>query len=245
MCYCPTPTLHLNLALTGDGAFLLSPQKTHSVWFISVLNYGDTENVLINHLLLVIPMSYPCHYTNLCPHKPHKHAHTHTHTHTHTHIQRYHTVLYMLPWMYYSSLSAVKWSLQIQSVYKHIHTHLKASVLMLWLEFDKKDTVESCLRCWISFFHNVKMAVIYPGIAVPYFSYYQLTENEMYEYFRNNKKKWEHFSAEASIKCEFSEAVEAIYFTVMARLSKVSWCWFQSTTALWKRPVLNLSFALK
>ncbi len=82
MCYCPTPTLHLNLALTGDCAFLLSPQKTHSVWFISVLNYGDTENVLINHLLLVIPMSYPCHYTNLCPHKPHKHAHTHTHTHT-------------------------------------------------------------------------------------------------------------------------------------------------------------------
>ncbi len=30
------------------------------------------------------PMSYQCHYTNLCPHKPHKHAHTHTHTHTHT-----------------------------------------------------------------------------------------------------------------------------------------------------------------
>ncbi len=81
MCYCPTPTLHLNLALTGDGAFQLSPQKTYSVWFISILNYGDTENVLINHLLLVIPMSYPCHYTNLCPHKPHKHAHTHTHTH--------------------------------------------------------------------------------------------------------------------------------------------------------------------
>ncbi len=46
------------------------------------------------------------------------------------------------------------------------------------------------------------MAVIYPGIAVPYFSYYQLTENEMYEYFRNNKKKWENFSAEASIKSE-------------------------------------------
>ncbi len=80
MCYCPTPTLHLNLALTGDGAFLLSPQKTHTVWFISILNYGDTENVLINHLLLVIPMSYPCHYTNLCPHKPHKHAHIHTHS---------------------------------------------------------------------------------------------------------------------------------------------------------------------
>ncbi len=82
MCYCPTPTLHLNLALTGDGAFLFSLKKTHSVWFISVLNYGDTENVLINHLLLVIPVLYPCHYTNLCPHKPDKHAHTHTHTHT-------------------------------------------------------------------------------------------------------------------------------------------------------------------
>ncbi len=84
MCYCPTHTLHLNLALTGDGAFLLSPPKMHTVWFISILNYGDTENVLINHLLFVIPMSYPCHYTNLCPHKPHKHAQTHTHTHTHT-----------------------------------------------------------------------------------------------------------------------------------------------------------------
>ncbi len=69
--------------------FYFPPKKTHSVWFISVLNYGDTENVLINHLLLVIPMSYPCHYTNLCPHKPHKHAHTHTHTHTHTHIYIY------------------------------------------------------------------------------------------------------------------------------------------------------------
>ncbi len=92
MCYCPTPTLHLNLPLTGDGAFIFSLKKTHSVWFISILNYGDTENVLINHLLLVIPMSYPCHYTNLCHHKPqtcphtHKHTHTHTtHTHTHTH----------------------------------------------------------------------------------------------------------------------------------------------------------------
>ncbi len=81
----PTPKLspHRRLSLT----FLLSPQKTHSVWFISILNYGDTENVLINHLLLVIPLSYLCHYTNLCPHKPHKHAHTHTQTHTHTHTQ--------------------------------------------------------------------------------------------------------------------------------------------------------------
>ncbi len=84
MCYCLTPTLHLNLALTGDGAFLFSLKKNHSGWFIRVLNYGDTENVLINHLLHVIPMSYPCHYTNLCPHKPHKHAPPPTHTHTQT-----------------------------------------------------------------------------------------------------------------------------------------------------------------
>ncbi len=69
--------LHINLALTGDGAFLLYPKKTHTVWLISVLNYGYTENVLINHLL-VIPMSYSCHYTNLCPHKPLKQSHTHT-----------------------------------------------------------------------------------------------------------------------------------------------------------------------
>ncbi len=65
----------------------LSPHRRQfkSVWFISVLNYGDTENVFINLLLFVIPVSYPCHYTNLCPHKPHKHAHT-THPHTqHTH----------------------------------------------------------------------------------------------------------------------------------------------------------------
>ncbi len=109
MCYCPTPTLHLNLALTGDSAFQLSLKKTHSVWFISVLNYGDTENVLINHLLLVIPMLYPCHYTNLWPHKPHKHAPPpppppHTHTHTHTHCPNWffsHTVqsdFFLLTW---------------------------------------------------------------------------------------------------------------------------------------------------
>uniref|UniRef100_A0A672LTU3 calcium/calmodulin-dependent protein kinase n=1 Tax=Sinocyclocheilus grahami TaxID=75366 RepID=A0A672LTU3_SINGR len=34
-------------------------------------------------------MSYPCYYTNLCPHKPHKHAHTHTHTHIYTYIYIY------------------------------------------------------------------------------------------------------------------------------------------------------------
>ncbi len=108
MCYCPTPTLHLNLALTGDGAFLLSPQKTHTVWFISILNYGDTENVLINHLLLVIPMSYPCHYTNLCPHKPHKHAHTHARTHARTHTQinflRINFISLLILFLFYSEI---------------------------------------------------------------------------------------------------------------------------------------------
>ncbi len=75
--------LHLNLALTGDGAFILSPKK-HSVWFISILNYGDTENVLINHLLLVMPMSYHV-IIQICV-LNHINAHTHTHTtHTHTH----------------------------------------------------------------------------------------------------------------------------------------------------------------
>ncbi len=37
---------------------------------------GTWGNVLINHILLVIPMSYPCHYTNLCPLMSQKRAHT-------------------------------------------------------------------------------------------------------------------------------------------------------------------------
>ncbi len=51
-------------------------------------------------------MSYPCHYTNLCPHKPHKHAHTHTHTHT-THTPHTHT---------HHTLSAVNRLKQIKRV---------------------------------------------------------------------------------------------------------------------------------
>ncbi len=43
---------------------------------------GTWGNVLISHLHLVIPMSYLCHYTNLCPHLSQTHTHTHTHTHT-------------------------------------------------------------------------------------------------------------------------------------------------------------------
>ncbi len=73
----PTTALNLNLPLTGNFMhYYFLKIKTHSVWFISLFNSGETEHVFINHLLLVIPVSYPCHYTNLCPHKPHKHAHT-------------------------------------------------------------------------------------------------------------------------------------------------------------------------
>ncbi len=86
MCYCPTPkhSPHRRLCISTPPPppKKKKPKKIHSVWFISILNYGDIENVLINHLILVIPV-IPCHYTNLCPHKPHKHTHTHTHTHTH------------------------------------------------------------------------------------------------------------------------------------------------------------------
>ncbi len=104
ICYCPTPTLHLNLALTGDCAFLPPPPpppkkkntyKTLFCMILSVLNNGDTENVLINPLLIIILMSL----THARRHaRTHAHrrsqAHTHTHsqarmhlhTHTHTHI---------------------------------------------------------------------------------------------------------------------------------------------------------------
>ncbi len=72
------------------------PQKTHSVWFISVLNYGDTENVLINHFLLVIPVSlYKC--MSSFVNNTHTHTHslslsltqTHTLSLTHTHTFTY------------------------------------------------------------------------------------------------------------------------------------------------------------
>ncbi len=126
MCYCPTPTLHLNLALTGDGAFLFSLKKTHSVWFISVLNYGDTENVLINHLLLVIPMSYPCQYTNFVLIN-HINMPTPTHTHTHTHTHKPQTWCLSL-----SKLLLLMLSLSGINVYKYLWIISMAQGQITW-----------------------------------------------------------------------------------------------------------------
>ncbi len=81
-------TLHLNLALTGDCAFLFSLKKTHSVWFISIWNYGGHWKFPHKSPspcnTYVIPMSL---YKFVSLHKPHKHAHT-SHTHTHTPVCR-------------------------------------------------------------------------------------------------------------------------------------------------------------
>ncbi len=98
MCYCPTPTLHLKLSPHRRlCAFFRFSKKHHLVCFLSLLNYGDIGSVLINHLHIVIPLSYPCYYTNLCPRKPQKPVHTHTHTHTHR-LTLSHTHTHTLHW---------------------------------------------------------------------------------------------------------------------------------------------------
>ncbi len=89
MCYCPTPTLYLNLALTGDCAFLLSPKKPHSVWFISVLKSGDMgqcpEKSPSPCNTCVIPVSlYKSMSWFVTKTRTHTHTHTHTHSLTHT-----------------------------------------------------------------------------------------------------------------------------------------------------------------
>ncbi len=88
----PTPKLSPH----RDGAFLLSPQKTHTVWFISILNYGDTENVLTQspHHTRTPTHHTHTHTPHTHTHTPHTHTHTHTptpHTHTHTHTTHTHT----------------------------------------------------------------------------------------------------------------------------------------------------------
>ncbi len=88
MCYTyPTPKLspHRRRCIS------IFPQKNSLCMIYKRFKLWGHWNVLINHLLLVIAMSYPCHYTNLCPHKPHKHAHTHTLIHTQTHTHTHHT----------------------------------------------------------------------------------------------------------------------------------------------------------
>ncbi len=85
----PTPKLSPHRRV-----FYIFPQKNSLCMIYKRFKLWGHWKCLINHLLLVIPMSYPCHYTNLCPHKPHKHApthHTHTHTHTHTPTHTQHT----------------------------------------------------------------------------------------------------------------------------------------------------------
>ncbi len=107
-------------------------QKNSLCMIYKHFKYGDTENVLINHLLLVIPMLYPCHYTNVCPHKPHKHAHTHTHTRTQTHT---HTHIYII-WIHMFSILIICFGLSIMTSY-HIffyllYLHVVSCFCILW-----------------------------------------------------------------------------------------------------------------
>ncbi len=110
MWYCPTPTLYLNLALTGDCAFQLSPKKPHSVWFISVLKSGDMgqcpEKSPSPCNTCVIPVSL---YKSMSwfVTKTRTHTHTHARTHTHTHTQTtFISLLITLPFKTAHSLSA-------------------------------------------------------------------------------------------------------------------------------------------
>ncbi len=65
-------------------AFLLSQKNSFCMIYKPFENMGTWGNVLISHILLVIPAaSYPCHYTNLCPHMSQKRTHIHTHTKYH------------------------------------------------------------------------------------------------------------------------------------------------------------------
>ncbi len=119
MCYCPTPTLHLNLALTGDCAFQLSPKKL-TLWFISVLKSGDMgqcpEKSPSPCNTCVIPVSL---YKSMSwfVTKTHTHTltltHTHSHTHTHTH-SRSHT---------HTHTHSLTHSLTLTLTLTHTHTH--------------------------------------------------------------------------------------------------------------------------
>jgi len=65
---------------------------------------GTWGNVLINHLLHVIPISYPCHYTHLCPHICHK---TRTLSYSPTNIKLQSSIHIGTEWHIYAYVSVV------------------------------------------------------------------------------------------------------------------------------------------
>ncbi len=95
MCYRPTPTLHLNLALTGNFLHFYFLKKTHSVWFISVLKSADMGQCPHKSPCpcntYVIPMSL---YKFMSSFVTKRHGHTHTHTHTHKHTHTHTPLMY-------------------------------------------------------------------------------------------------------------------------------------------------------
>ncbi len=53
--------LHQPYPLQETMCIFRFSKKHYLVCFLSLLNYGYTGSVLINHLQIVIPLSYPCH----------------------------------------------------------------------------------------------------------------------------------------------------------------------------------------
>ncbi len=82
--YRPTPKLQRSPQRRLPPPPPPPPLPKHSVWFICVLNYGDTKNILINQLLLVItiiPMSL---YKFVSSNHINMHSLSLSLTHTHT-----------------------------------------------------------------------------------------------------------------------------------------------------------------
>ncbi len=112
--YHPTPTLHLNLPLTGNYRQFLNFTKHSFVCFLSLLFYRDTGSVLINHVYVekkrkvkvtwwpilgirALRLSHPkCTHTQQWTHTHREHTHTmntHTAVNTHTHCEHTHTAV--------------------------------------------------------------------------------------------------------------------------------------------------------
>ncbi len=94
---------------------------------------GTWVNVLKSHLHLVIPVSYLCHYTNLCPDLSQKRAHTHTHTQTltltythslsHTHTHRHsHSHTHTLSHTHTQTLT-LTYTHSLSHTHRHSHSH--------------------------------------------------------------------------------------------------------------------------